>query len=91
MKYKPPRDLVGKTIMYCRKCRYRLCGLPQSFCPECGRPFDLSDPGSFYLSRWEVPPLFGLCIIFFGGLLVFSAFAALLHLAGSAFRSILSL
>lgn len=31
---------------FCLSCRYPLRGLPSKRCPECGRPFDLSDPTS---------------------------------------------
>jgi hypothetical protein len=42
--------------MYCRHCGYALVGLSQNRCPECGRPFDPSNPRTF-LSRpkgWRV-------------------------------------
>lgn len=31
----------------CLGCGYRLRDLPEAVCPECGRPFDPSDPGTF--------------------------------------------
>jgi len=37
--------------MYCRGCRYALDGLAQPRCPECGRPFDPSDPCTWQATR----------------------------------------
>lgn len=31
----------------CRKCGYLLRGLPEPVCPECGRVFDPTDPGTY--------------------------------------------
>ncbi len=33
--------------MYCRACDYNLASLPAGQCPECARPFDPMDPGSY--------------------------------------------
>ena len=59
------RPLAGAR---CLACDYLLEGLPTPTCPECGRPFDPDDPGSYFppwfrsrlahrLSRrWAAPP-----------------------------------
>ncbi|MFG0252061.1 MAG: hypothetical protein ACF8NJ_04220 [Phycisphaerales bacterium JB038] len=36
---------------YCRGCGYRLDGLGEHRCPECGRAFDPDRPGSFRFGR----------------------------------------
>lgn len=33
--------------IFCKTCGYCLYGLPENRCPECGRPFDPADPGTF--------------------------------------------
>lgn len=42
----------------CLDCAYCLFGLADSRCPECGRPFDLTDPSTFStkppLVRWRL-------------------------------------
>lgn len=38
---------VTNPTMYCLNCGYVLDGLIGSRCPECGRPFDPGDAGSF--------------------------------------------
>src|SRR5262245_55046345 len=53
--------------MICLHCGYSLEGLLESRCPECGRPFDLSRPETFWQTtrpkytkwiwrRWAKPP-----------------------------------
>lgn len=34
--------------MFCLTCKYALCGLPESRCPECGREFQPEDPRSYW-------------------------------------------
>ena len=34
--------------MYCRQCHYNLHGLTEYRCPECGKPYQPSNPSSFY-------------------------------------------
>lgn len=53
----------------CLGCGYRLRGLPEPRCPECGRPFDPDDPRTMHVGWWErqqrearrrrPPPTFG--------------------------------
>src|ERR1043166_1197714 len=51
--------LVERGV-YCLDCKYSLVGLIERVCPECGRPFVLSDPHTFGTRRdLIVPP--GLC------------------------------
>src|SRR5947209_7206968 len=49
-------DVMNDTPM-CLGCGYTLLGLPEPRCPECGRPFDLSDPRTYTtkppLVRWR--------------------------------------
>jgi rRNA maturation protein Nop10 len=33
--------------IFCRQCGYALYGLDEGRCPECGTPFDISDPATF--------------------------------------------
>lgn len=44
----PPRE--DRVPPFCLGCRYSLKGLRQGECPECGRPFDLSDHSTV---AWE--------------------------------------
>lgn len=47
----------------CPGCSYRLDGLLENRCPECGRPFDPTDPGTFRIdqrsNRWGWNMLLG--------------------------------
>ena len=36
--------------MYCQHCDYRITGITESRCPECGRRFNASDPSTFSTS-----------------------------------------
>lgn len=38
-------------IKHCLGCSYRLDGLPENRCPECGRPFDPDDPTTYREAR----------------------------------------
>lgn len=38
-------------MSYCDKCGYDLRGLPGPHCPECGHPFDPTDPDTFRVAR----------------------------------------
>ncbi|MHC5002063.1 MAG: hypothetical protein ACYTJ0_02975 [Planctomycetota bacterium] len=46
--------------MYCRSCQYDLTGLDTGRCPECGRPFDPSDPTTFETRRRGLQALLGI-------------------------------
>jgi hypothetical protein len=51
--------------MFCLKCRYPLHGLTEHECPECGSPFEPSDPATFLRSTQRVHPIsvvIGLCL-----------------------------
>jgi len=37
----------------CPTCGYSLWGLTEARCPECGQPFDLSDPSLYRRRRWQ--------------------------------------
>jgi hypothetical protein len=39
--------VTDTVIHYCRKCSYIIDGLPENRCPECGQPFDPTDPRTF--------------------------------------------
>ena len=64
----PARSPGPHAGVRCLNCDYLLDGLPTSVCPECGRPFDPDDPGTYFppwfrsrlahrLSRrWAAPP-----------------------------------
>jgi hypothetical protein len=63
-----PGARPAEADAFCRGCRYHLRGLAARACPECGRAFDPSDPGTYALgpapawrrrltSRWVVIPL----------------------------------
>lgn len=39
--------MQGSDLRYCRLCGYILEGLPEHRCPECGRPFDPTDPHTY--------------------------------------------
>ncbi len=43
--------------MRCKHCRYRLDGLADNRCPECGEAFDPNDPATFHVQR--LLPTFG--------------------------------
>lgn len=45
--------------MYCRACQYELASLRDTVCPECGRPFDPSDPRTFARRRRGPQALIG--------------------------------
>jgi MotA/TolQ/ExbB proton channel family len=45
------------TEMYCMECRYRLKGLAEHRCPECGREFDPGNPLTFSISAWAHRPI----------------------------------
>jgi ribosomal protein L37E len=42
--------------MYCRRCGYRLAGLSENRCPECGTPFDPADRRTYLPAQhsWQV-------------------------------------
>jgi hypothetical protein len=50
-----PRTL--RAPMYCRQCGYRLFGLSENRCPECGQAFDPANRGTYLryppLAWWE--------------------------------------
>lgn len=48
------------SVMHCSACRYELQGLGVGTCPECGRPFDPGNPGTFAsdLFNQQRKPLF---------------------------------
>ncbi len=48
------QDQTSQTGMYCRGCDYRLRGLSEYRCPECGRPFDPRDPHTFHRREREL-------------------------------------
>ncbi len=50
------QDQMMPPSMYCRKCGYQLAGLSENRCPECGRPFDPSNPRTFlrHPKGWRV-------------------------------------
>lgn len=39
---------------YCLDCGYKLMGLAEPRCPDCGRPFDPNDPHTFAFSPEQV-------------------------------------
>lgn len=43
----------GHASMFCLDCNYALDGLNSRHCPECGRPFDPNDRGSFHRALTE--------------------------------------
>lgn len=45
--------------MYCRSCRYGLEGLEAGRCPECGLPFDPTDPTTYVDWRYKPQALIG--------------------------------
>ncbi|MCP4834864.1 MAG: hypothetical protein GY895_08875 [Phycisphaera sp.] len=45
--------------MYCRSCRYGLEGLDAGRCPECGVPFDPTDPSTYAEWRYKPQALIG--------------------------------
>ena len=45
--------------MYCRSCRYGLAGLEAGRCPECGLPFDPTDPTTYVDWRYKSQALIG--------------------------------
>jgi hypothetical protein len=45
-----------RTAPQCLRCEYPLLGLTDNRCPECGQPFDLSDPATFRSPPLPVPP-----------------------------------
>ena len=51
-------DTQAADTPRCLDCAYCLFGLPDSRCPECGRPFDLTDPSTFSIKpplvRWRL-------------------------------------
>ncbi len=63
--------LRGELYPRCAGCGYRLEGLPEPRCPECGRPFDFRDPGSY-----EFAPPLRLLVYWTPGLLLAGAVAA---------------
>jgi len=40
--------MSNHSVRLCLDCRYRLDYLTGSECPECGRPFDLNDPATYF-------------------------------------------
>lgn len=58
---------------YCRKCYYALSGLTEPRCPECGQPFDLTDPRAY--SREPHPPRRARAILLAYGLALGLTFA----------------
>jgi hypothetical protein len=42
-----PAEFIVAIEARCLTCGYRLLGLPEPICPECGRPFDPSDPATY--------------------------------------------
>src|SRR5205814_9517981 len=48
---------TSSSEMYCLGCGYNLGALRSARCPECGRPFDLADSGSYSITpsraRWS--------------------------------------
>jgi hypothetical protein len=48
----------------CLECGYLLDGLPEPRCPECGRPFDPGDRGTFITWQWSGIPLFVAALVF---------------------------
>ena len=46
--------------MYCRSCRYGLEGLDAGRCPECGVPFDPTDPSTYAEWRYKPQALIGI-------------------------------
>lgn len=43
--------LPEDTTALCRECNYPLRGLSENRCPECGHPFDPSDPWTMNTGR----------------------------------------
>jgi hypothetical protein len=44
-------DRQDKPTIFCKACNYPLNWVAEPRCPECGKPFDLSDPDSFVEPR----------------------------------------
>ncbi len=47
----PPTSLLPEDAK-CFRCGYRLCGLPNRICPECGLTFDPQDLSSYHTPVW---------------------------------------
>lgn len=43
------RDVSSPGTIRCKHCRYRLDGLTEYRCPECGEPFDPNDPETYFI------------------------------------------
>ena len=51
--------MCDTRVMYCRSCRYGLEGLNAGRCPECGLPFDPTDPATYVDWRYKPQALIG--------------------------------
>lgn len=60
--------------MYCRSCEYDLAGLKEGCCPECGTPFDPSDPSSYAIRRRKNQALLGIGLAVAIGIAVILSF-----------------
>ena len=58
---------------YCQNCFYALVGLPESRCPECGRPFDPDNPRTYSRQPKATKPVPFVILVYFLPLLFFEA------------------
>jgi hypothetical protein len=82
--------MASPETIHCLGCGYDLRGLTENRCPECGRPFDPDDPGTYDCGqRFRRNPLVGACIGASGPFLI--AIAILLRAAPLALPAVTEL
>ena len=67
--------------MFCRDCKYPIRGLERSRCPECGRPFQPSDPSTFLARRDQGQPQYIIAAVFIAAIFVLPFLSGLIYWA----------